>query len=156
GGPDALFVVVPRNGGYRLRRLDPGTGRPLWGEEVPLGPDRIDLGNSAADDRGVYYTSRNVVTAPAPDHGRLLWEEGLPGPAGAWRLRRAGPVLLAWPAEARRANFHSRWLSASLELGVTFPPEDRPGCGIPVMLLDPADGRALQRLNFVPPAPRAQ
>jgi outer membrane protein assembly factor BamB len=156
GGAGAVFVAVPRNDGFWLRRLDPGTGRPVWGEEVPLGPDPIDPGGFAADGGAVYYTSRNVVTALALDEGRPLWEEGLPGPAGAWRLRLAGKALLAWPAEARRAKFHSRWLAASLELGVTLPPEDRPGRGVPVLLLDPQSGRPVQRLNFVPPLPRAQ
>jgi outer membrane protein assembly factor BamB len=155
GGPGALFVVIPRNDGYWLRRLDPDTGRPLWDEEVSVGPDRIDPGSFAVDGSGVYYTSRNVVAAVALD-GHLLWEEGLPGPAGLWRLRRAGPVLLAWPTAARRANFHSRWLSVSLELGVTCPPEDRPGRGVPVLLLDPRDGQVVQRLNLMPPVPRAQ
>jgi outer membrane protein assembly factor BamB len=155
-GPDALFVVVPRNYGYCLRRLDPNTGRALWDEEVVLGPDRADLGSIAADGRGVYYASRKVLAARARDDGHMLWEEALPGPEAPWHLHRTGAVLLAWPAEARRAKFHSRWLSASLELGVTFPPEDRPGRGVPVLLLDPQDGRLVQRLNFMPPAPRAQ
>jgi outer membrane protein assembly factor BamB len=156
GGADALFVVIPRNDGYWLRRLEPSTGRALWGEEVALGPDRFDSDCIAVDGGRVYYVSRNVVTALAPDDGRPLWEEALPGPAGAWRLRRVGAVLLAWPAQAPRSKFHSRWLAASLELGVTRPPEDRPGRGIPVLLLDPQDGQARQRLNLVPPAPRAQ
>jgi hypothetical protein len=39
---------------------------------------------------------------------------------------------------------------------VTFPPEDRPGRGVPVLLLDPQSGRPAQRLNFAAPAPRAQ
>jgi hypothetical protein len=90
--------------------------------------------------------------------GARLWpvDGALPGPAGRWRLRREGPTLLTWPAEARRGKFHSRWLSASLEYDVTFPPEDRPGRGIPVLLLDPQDGATVQRLNFLPPVPRAQ
>lgn len=156
GGRDALLVAVPRNYGYALQRLDPATGRALWSEEVPLGPDRIDPGRVALDGGGVFYTSRNVAAALALDDGRVLWEQTLPGPAGGWRLRREGPALLAWPAEARRAKLHSRWAAASLELDVTFPPEDRPGRGVPVLLLDPQSGRATQRLNFVAPAPRVQ
>jgi outer membrane protein assembly factor BamB len=163
GGGDALFVAIPRNYGYTLQRLDPRNGRPLWEDEAQLGSDRIDPDCFAVDVNGVYYTSRNVLTALSLDGGRTLWEEALPGPAGGWRLRRAGAALLAWPAEARRTKFHSRWLTASLELQATFPPEDRAGRGIPVLLLDPAprreapqDERVLQRLNFVPPVAQAQ
>jgi outer membrane protein assembly factor BamB len=157
GGPDALFVVVPRNQGYALQRLDPATGQALWADEVALGPDRIDPGLVALDRDGVYYSSGAVITALSPDGRRdKLWQEALPGTACGWRLRRAGGVLLAWPAEARRAKFHSRWLAAALELTVTFPPEGRPGRGVPVLLLDPQSGRVIQRLNFAPPVPRAQ
>jgi outer membrane protein assembly factor BamB len=162
GNAGALFVVVPRNAGYALQRLDPATGRAIWAEEVALDLDRLDSSCFACDDVGVYYTSRNVVTA-LDRYGKVLWEQALPGPEGAWRLRRAGEVLVAWPAEARRTKFHSRWLTASLELEATFPPEDRPGRGIPVLLLAPASAdekrqgdRVMQRLNFAPPIPRAQ
>jgi len=156
GGPDALFVIVPRNYGQGLQRLDPRTGQVLWPEELDLGPERIEPHRAAVDDNGVYYTSRNVVTALARNGGRLLWEQALPGPSGAWCLCRVGRMLLAWPAEARRAKFHSRWLTASLELDVTLPPEDRPGRGIPLLVLDPLDGAVVQRLNFIPPFARAQ
>jgi outer membrane protein assembly factor BamB len=161
GGSDGLFVAVPRNYGYALQRLDPQTGRALWEDEAQLGPDRVDYGCFALDRNGVYYSSRNVVTALSLDDGRTLWEQALPGPAGSWRLRRMGAALLAWPAEAWRTKFHSRWLVSSLELAVTFPPEDRAGRGIPVLLLDPRpdapqDERVLERLNLVPPLPGAR
>jgi outer membrane protein assembly factor BamB len=154
----SLLVSVPRNDGYWLQRLDPATGQALWEAEAPLGPDRIDPGSVVLDRGGVYYVSRNVVVGRALDGGRTLWTAGaaLPGPAGRWFLRRVGAALLAWPAEATRTKFHSRWLTASLELAVTIPPEDRTGQGVPVLLLDPQDGTVLQRLNFVPPVPRAQ
>jgi outer membrane protein assembly factor BamB len=162
GSRDALFVVVPRNVGYTLQRLAPATGQPVWSSEVALRLDRLDPSCFAVDRAGVYYTSRNVVTALDLD-GRLLWEQPLPGPVGAWRLRRVPGALVAWPAEARRMKFHSRWLSAALELQATFPPRDRSGSGIPVLLIAPAGDdadrqgdRLMQRLNFAPPLPRAK
>jgi outer membrane protein assembly factor BamB len=154
GDRDALLIVVPRNYGYTVQRLDAATGRPLWSRDH-FGPGSVEPGCVTSDGDGLYYSSRNVVTALALADGRLRWEEALPGPAGAWKLRREGTALLAWPAEARRTNLHSRWLAAALELTVTFPPEDRPGRGVPVLLLSPQSGRPVQRLNFVPPAPRA-
>jgi outer membrane protein assembly factor BamB len=158
GNRDALLVSVPRNDGYWLQRLDPSTGRTVWDEEVPLGPDRIDPEAVALDRDGVYLSSRSVVSARALDDGRPLWaaEAALSASAGRWGLRRVGPVLLSWPAQARRLKFHSRWLGASLELHLTLPPEGGSGCGVPVLLLDRQDGRVLQRLNFLPPAPRGQ
>ncbi len=162
GNSAALFVVVPHNAGYTLQRLDPSTGRPAWADEVSLELDRLDPLCFAVDGVGVYYTSGNVVTALDRD-GKVLWEQALPGPAGAWRLRHVSGALVAWPAEARRTKFHSHWLTASLEYQATFPPEDRPGRGIPVLLLAsasahemPGDDRVMQRLNFLPPIPRAQ
>ena len=156
GGPDALYLVVGRNYGQGLQRLDPRTGQGLWSEEVDLGTGRIDARCISVDPNGVYYTSRNVVTALAADDGRVLWEQALSGPSGPWRLRREDRILLAWPAEAPRAKFHSRWLTASLELDVTRPPEDGVGRGIPMLLLDLQDGSLVQRLNYVPPPPRVQ
>ncbi len=162
GDADGLFVVVPRNAGYTLQRLDPTTGQALWSDEVTMALDRLDPWCFAFDGAGVYYTSRNVVTALDRD-GKPLWEQPLPSPHGPWRLRRTAEVLLVWPAESPRTKFHSRWLSAALEYQATFPPQDRPGGAIPVLLLAPAAAgeksqgdRVMQRLNFAPPVPRAQ
>jgi outer membrane protein assembly factor BamB len=154
GGDGTLLIVVPRNFGYCLRRLNVDTGRPLWSEEAPIGPDRIDTASAVVDSSAVYHVSRNIVTALALDDGRVLWRESLPGPQGSWQLGRVGGALLAWPAEARQLKFHSRWLTGWLELSVPAPPEAEPGRGIPVLVLDPTDGQALERLNLVPPAPR--
>ncbi len=156
GGGGTLLLVVPRNYGYMLRRFDAASGRPLWSDEVPMGSEQFDAGSIAVDGHALYHASRNLVTARALDDGRQLWQEALPGPGRSWHVQRAGPALLAWPAESRQLKFHSRWLTGGLELGVPVPPEDGPGRGIPVLLLHPKDGQALQRLNLAPPAPRPQ
>jgi outer membrane protein assembly factor BamB len=154
GSDGTLLVVVPRNYGYCLCRVNVDTGRPLWSEEASIGPDRIDAASACVDSNAVHHVSRNIVTALALDDGRVLWRESLPDPQGSWHLRHLGRALLAWPAEGRQLKIHSRWLTGWLELSVPAAPEAEPGRGIPVLVLDPKDGQALERLNLVPPAPR--
>jgi outer membrane protein assembly factor BamB/tetratricopeptide (TPR) repeat protein len=156
GGAEALCVFIPRNYGTALQRLDPESGQPLWREEVLLGLDRIPAASVALDRERICYAADGALSARALADGRLLWSYPLPRSSGLWHLTRTSSALVACPAEARRTKFHFCWLGAALELTVTQPPEDRPGSGLPVLLLDPQSGRVVERLNLTAPRPRAE
>ncbi len=148
GDDRTVLAVLPRNYGFTLRRLDPKSGAFAWSDEVPLGPDRVPPTSFAFDTQAAFVASRNIATALSLADGSTLWECSLPAPTGDWSLRRVSSLLIAYPTTGRKRKFDSRWLSVSLQLTVAQPPEEHPGHGMPVLLLDPKTGEVLQRLNF--------
>jgi outer membrane protein assembly factor BamB len=155
GDGRTVLAVLPRNYGFTVRRLHPKSGAFAWSEEALLGPDRIPSSSFAFDDRAAFVASRNIATALSLSDGSILWECSLQGPAGDWSLKRVGSLLIAYPSAGQTRKFDSRWLSVSLQLTIAQPPEERPGRGMPVLLLDPKTGEVLQRLNFFP-EPRSE
>jgi outer membrane protein assembly factor BamB len=148
GGEETLLVIVSRNFGYTLQTIDPETGRALWPDEILLGSDSVSTGSVAWDQNSVYVTTRSTLRSLAREDGRLLWTKAFPSIPGGWLLLRVPSALLAWPAAVRRTDCSFRWLGNSTEWSVAYPPEDRPGRGIPLLVLDPRTGKLVQRLNF--------
>jgi hypothetical protein len=143
-----LLLVIARNYGHFLQRLDPRTGQSLWPQECRLGPERVAAEHLAIDETAVYFVNRNLLRACDLQSGKLLWETPLAGPAGRWRLMPAGAQLLAFPSEARTAQFRFRWLFSSVQWVITHPLEEQPGFGFPLVFCDPKTGQVVQRLNL--------
>jgi outer membrane protein assembly factor BamB len=154
----SFILVIARNYGYALQRLDAETGKACWPEERLLGPEPIAAESIACDPSTVYVSSRNVLSAYALADGKRLWELPLIGPAGRWRTRVVGEQVLVHPLEAWATDFSFRWLSFSAKLERNLPWEDPAGRwrGLPVLLCDARTGRLTQRLNFSVPAPQAR
>jgi outer membrane protein assembly factor BamB len=155
GQDGLLFLVIPRNHGYMVQRLDPHSGKSLWQEEVHFGPDRPSWANVLLGPERVCWTSGSTLSARAVKDGRLLWQQPLAEVSQDWCLAWLPPLLLTWPAAAWRTEVHCCWLTASVELSVTRPPLSWPADSFPVLVIDCESGQVCQRLNFVT-APRAQ
>jgi len=143
-----LMLVIARNYGYALKRLDPQTGKSLWPREVTIGTETIAAEHLAGDDTAVYFVNRNLLRAHDLRSGKLLWETPLTGPPGRWRVVPAGAQLLAFPSDARTAQFRFRWLFSSVQWVITHPLEEQPGFGLPLVFCDPKTGQLVQRLNL--------
>src|SRR5262249_15208363 len=63
GNQEALLVLVPRNYGYQLERLDVRTGRPVWREKARLLREALTPELVSLDRRAVYYVDRKVLCA---------------------------------------------------------------------------------------------
>jgi outer membrane protein assembly factor BamB/tetratricopeptide (TPR) repeat protein len=153
GGKGVLLLLVARNYGRALQRLDPLTGKACWPEERLLGTDDLAAADLACDPTAVYYVSRNVLYARSTADGKPLWEAPLRGPAGRWRAVLARGVLCVYPVDVPAVWGRLDWLGLSAGVRITLPVEERPGVGFPVLLYDPPTGRLLQRLNFALPGP---
>jgi outer membrane protein assembly factor BamB len=146
GGRDALFLLVPRNYGYDLERLDPATGAPLWPAAARLLPEAVDGAAVAADENAVYVACRDTLTARALADGKLLWRRPLGETAPRWRVVRAGRWLAVWPLQMDWGPTWS-WLPLG-DLTLAVPRRARLGRPFPVLLHDARDGALVQRLNF--------
>lgn len=119
-----LLVLVDRNYGQELERRDPETGQRLWQVPQPVSRQAIDLAAAVLDDTALYFVAHNTLVAHAVHDGRRLWAQALAGPAGPWRVFRAGRHLGAYPLRVRA-------------------PEK-----LPLVFCEPAGGRVVQRLEF--------
>jgi outer membrane protein assembly factor BamB len=141
GNGRALLVVVPRNYGYQLERLDPDTGVPLWPARARVVRDPIEPDRACLDRAAVYYASRHFLCARSLKDGKLLWARPLPGRTGNWRVACCGKWVLVHPVHPKQAGQDDdTWSQATAELIW------------PVFFCDPKDGAVVQRLNFAEPA----
>jgi len=131
--PDVLSTaeeLVLVLSGQALSRLDPATGNALWPREVLLttgGENVREPRRMLAMDRtAVYGVSGGIARAFSLADGRPLWkaDEYLGEKETRWRVLRVGSQLAAYPTSAPAENL--------LEL----------------ILLNPLDGRPVQRLTF--------
>lgn len=142
GGPLALVMVVPRTLGPELVRLDADTGRSLWTVQagsLPEGPEPTPcLGTEA-----VYVAGADQVRAYALTSGKLLWQRRLPVNTAGWELRYLGSALAVSPRSAPPIpRPDSRDALPAIPQAVTARRAD-----FAVLLFDPQDGTALQRLG---------
>jgi outer membrane protein assembly factor BamB len=145
GGPDALLLLVPRNLGYDLERLDAKTGAPLWPEAFRLLGRPVDNEAVAIDRRAVYLAAGDLLLARSLANGKLLWKRKLDPPALRWQVARAGACLVVWPRQTDWLRWS--WLPAG-DLAVAAPLRAALGRPFPVLLFRAADGTLAQRLDF--------
>jgi outer membrane protein assembly factor BamB len=148
GGPNALVLVVPRNYGPTLQRLDPITGAGLWDDERPLGTDSVPVGAVALDQDAVYLAAGSLLCARALGDGHALWTVPLPGPGRDWRTLVTHDYLVVYPADAGACEVRLEGLFGSFCLAGTFPVHERTTAGVPVLVCDPKTGQLVQRLNL--------
>jgi outer membrane protein assembly factor BamB len=148
-GPNALLMAWPLNIGWRVQRLDPTTGKPLWIDPPLINAGELDVEDWSQDADVFYGVQDRTLFARSLKDGSLLWRQPLAGPAGRWRTRRCGDALLAYPIEAKGRRFQFRWLTAAVQWTGSSPPEEKPGRGYPVVCCDAKTGRLVQRLDFM-------
>jgi tetratricopeptide (TPR) repeat protein len=147
GDGKTLLVLLARNYGYQLERLNPRTGARLWKGEARLVSEAIDPDRAGFSRRAVFYVSRRVLWARSLAGGKLLWSRPLAGPVGSWRAVHCGAAVLAYPVRLRPELTWS-WVPLG-NGGVAVPVRARPEVTIPVHCCNPKDGRLMQRLNFL-------
>jgi hypothetical protein len=158
-GGDVL-VLIDRNDGVEVDRLRINGLKRAWpGPPVFVGRTLDDV--AVAEDR--FFTAGDgMLTAHDWNDGNPLWK--VPLPEGKWKVAVAAHGILAYPAEAvfRRPDFdavgefrRAGWDAGALlrAAGRTYDVwADRE---LPVLVIDPADGRLRQRLTFPAAGPVA-
>jgi outer membrane protein assembly factor BamB len=173
GGGDVLLMLVTRNYGQELVRLDTARGAAQWTRF--LGTPAIDLAAGAVDSKAFYVVAGNILRAFALADGTPLWQTSLGSRPTRWRVAVTKGGLLVYPDEAQGeidgAVLYRRYLPANSNalfpvngfnpVGGALPAMlatlqgERSASRIPGHLIDPADGRLLQRLNFASVGSRA-
>ena len=137
------------NIGWRMQRLDLATGKPLWTDPPLISTGELDMEGWSQDADAFYGVQDRTLFARSLKDGSLLWRQPLAGPSGRWRTQRIGDALLAYPLEGKGWRFQFRWLTAAVQWTGCSPPEEKPGCGYPVVCCDAKTGRLMQRLDFM-------
>jgi outer membrane protein assembly factor BamB len=153
GDEMGLFLLVARNLGYDLERLDPRTGVSQWPEAFRLIGRPVDAEAVAHDDKAVYVAWDDMLLARSLEDGKLLWKQKLSESAPRWQVRRLGAWLVLWPKE--RDWLRWSWLPAG-EFAVAVPLRARLGWPFPVLLYQAADGKLVQRLDFKTTVPEGK
>jgi outer membrane protein assembly factor BamB len=160
GDAEALFLLVAKNYGWELHRLDSQTGKSLWRHPRPHSRFVVPPQSVSHDTAHLYYVARDQVHACALKDGRPVWSRLLPFHAEAWRTLSTPKALLVHPlgsqaeqwqqavatGPAFTANPLSR-LARSLHAKAGLQ-ESVPVGHLSILALDPTDGQILQRLNF--------
>jgi outer membrane protein assembly factor BamB len=133
GDGRTVLVLVARNYGYQLERLDPHSGTPLWKGTPRIIREPVDTGRISWNGRTIYYASRAFFYGRSLADGKLLWSCPLPRRSAVWRTISCRDHVLAYPVEMKNAA---------------------PGLAFPVLVCDAKDGRLVQRLNFAGHGPQ--
>jgi outer membrane protein assembly factor BamB/tetratricopeptide (TPR) repeat protein len=142
----AVLVLLARNYGYQLERLDPRTGVHVWKMRARISREAFEPDQVGCDAGAVYYVTRNVLHARALADGKLLWSRPLSGPAGTWRAVACGGGVMVYPTRVRLQP-HWSWVPLG-GTALALPVRIQGPRGLPVLFCDPKDGQLLQRLNF--------
>jgi outer membrane protein assembly factor BamB len=154
------LLFIDRNHGVEVDRLKTDGLKRAW-DRSPVFVGRT-LDDVAFTGDRFFTAADGVLAAHTWKDGNLLWEAPLPD--GKWRLANAPQGLLAYRTEAvlrhpafdavgefRRAGWDTGALLRAA--GRTYDVwADR---DLPVLVLDPADGRLVQRLTFPAAGPAA-
>jgi hypothetical protein len=150
------LLLIDRNHGVEVDRLKIDRLKRAWGRSpVFVGRTLDDV--AFASDR--FFTAADgMLVARGWADGNPLWEAPLPElPHGNWKLAVAPHGLLAYPAEAvlRHPAFDAvgEFRRAGWDMGALLRAAGRTydvwaDRELPVLVLDLADGRLVQRLTF--------
>jgi hypothetical protein len=148
GGPNALLLVVPRNYGTNLLRLDPRSGKTLWPEEQPVAFQPVAVESITLDSDALYFTVGDTLCARALADGRPMWTVPLRGPGRKWRTARTGEYIAAYPGDVRAGRLEVRGLLAAWEAAALLPVLGQSEPGFPVFFFEAKTGQLVQRLNL--------
>jgi outer membrane protein assembly factor BamB len=148
-----LGLLVARNYGYALQRLDPSTGKAMWAQERFICVNPIGLESIALDRDAFFFVAQNTLSAYAVADGGVLWERPLTGGNEMSQVVRVHDQVIVYPAETQAVEFRLGMLFGTIECTVAAPAADSETHGYPVIIADPKTGLLDQRLNF--PAPRS-
>jgi len=152
---DQIFAVVARNIGDELHRLSEKNDRSTVSRLLPCG---VDLTKSDADDERVYAPADGKVVALNCETLRESWRSTLPELESVrWQIRVGKTTLIVCPTEAVQVE---SWSAVSSVRGVANHPNSLRLLGtagglfdaatrfvFPVLILDPATGKQLQRFD---------
>jgi outer membrane protein assembly factor BamB len=154
------LLLIDRNHGVEVERLKIDGLKRAWDRSsVSVGRTLDDV--VFTGDR--FFTAADgVLAAHGWKDGNPLWQAPLPD--GTWRLTVAPQGLLAYPTEAvlRHPAFdalgefrRAGWDAAALLRAASRTYDGWADRELPVLVLDPADGRLVQRLTFPAAGPAA-
>lgn len=162
-----LLLVVERNYGFELHRLNIKDGKPLMRPAL-IGRERIDLAASALHaDAYVFLTDRTAIAVDR-DSDKQLWEFQLPRRGREhWRAPATRSAILLHP-EAALPQVDLDWLShrAGKEVvGLPSLSQFQNAANMmyhgylrrtfPLLALDPKTGKTIRELSFPATGPRA-
>jgi outer membrane protein assembly factor BamB len=138
----AIWVLAD---GWVLEQLDALTGSALWTKGDPAwlsGP--ATAWSATSDDQAFYFTRDHAIQARSRQDGKSLWEAPLPEQVSGWHIVRTRDQLLVYPSPE---SLHAR---PPMVLGgyLVSVPSAIAIRHFPVLILNPTDGKLLQRLNF--------
>jgi len=175
GSGDTLIMLVTRSYGQELVRLDAARGAAHWTRFLGSNTPPLDISAAALDSKAIYAATGNVLRAFALADGELLWQAPLGSRPARWRVTVTGSGLLVYPTEALLeiddAALYRRYLPASsaallpsrgfAPVGAALPAvltalqTEQCASQIPLLVIDPAVGQLIQRLNFASVGRRA-
>ena len=140
-----FLVLLPRNFGYDLERLNPKTGANVWKPGARLCDHAFERDAIAFHDGAVYYASGNTLFARKLDTGDLLWKRELPDSVRGWRVKATKQALMVFPGAMDEPQLVSIPLG---NLSFTVPMRKRPKYPFCLQVHHYKDGKLAQRLEF--------
>src|SRR5262249_55184446 len=95
----SCFVLVPRNYGFELDRLDPRTGNSLWHQPPLLVRDPVDVPPIYFAEGCFCYAGDGELTCRSLADGKRLWHKPLAGKSRRWQTLHYADAVLAYPAD---------------------------------------------------------
>jgi outer membrane protein assembly factor BamB len=160
---DGILLIVNRNHGVELDRLMLDGLRRAWDRSPILAGRELD--DVAFRDDRFFTAADGVLAAHDWATGNPVWETPLPdAPHTRWRITVAPQVLLLHPAEALLLNprfdaigefRRAGWDKTRLLTAMSRSYDAWTARELPVLFIDPTDGRLVQRLTFPAAGPAA-
>ena len=164
---DDLLVLVPRNYGYELSRLDVGTGEPTRSQPLRFHtPTAPQLSTGAIVGGSLYFAVGDLLQAQDLLTGRRLWQTPLPVSGRCWQVIPTKNALLVVPDQATTAAdgqyLWRRWLGLAPSFAVPTSRSTPSGVWTAataavslaqspskanIVAVDPRDGKVLQSLD---------
>jgi hypothetical protein len=157
------LLLIDRNHGVEVDRLLIDGLKRAWVRE-PIFVGR-ELDDVAFNGERFFIAADGILTAYWWKDGTLAWDMPLPDSAHTkWKLTVAPQGLLVHPAEAimRKPDFDvlgefrkAGWNRERLLRAVSKSYDVWTARELPILVIDPADGRLIQRLSFPAAGPAA-
>jgi hypothetical protein len=140
-----LLLLLPRNYGYDLERIDPKTGANVWKPAARLCEQAFERDAVAFHKDAVYYASGNTLFARELANGNLLWKRELPESVRGWRVKATKQALFVFPG----AKDETKLLKVPVGgFNLAVPIRKQPKYPFCLQVHDYKGGQLLQRMEF--------